>query len=31
MGGKNSTLSDVIQIWYMGRWCPELIPDIEKL
>jgi hypothetical protein len=28
---KNSTLSDIIKIWYVGRkWCPELIPDIEK-
>ena len=28
---KNSTLSDIINIWYVGRWwCPELIPDIEK-
>ena len=27
MGGKNSTLSDIIKIWYVGRkWCP----DIEK-
>ena len=28
---KYSTLSDIIKIWYVGRkWCPELIPDIEK-
>ena len=28
---KNSTLSDIIKIWYVGRlWCPEMIPDIEK-
>jgi hypothetical protein len=28
---KNSTLSDIIKIWYVGRkWCPELNPDIEK-
>jgi hypothetical protein len=28
---KNSTLSDIIKIWYVGRkWCPDLIPDIEK-
>jgi hypothetical protein len=27
----NSTLSDIIKIWYVGRlWCPELIPNIEK-
>jgi branched-subunit amino acid transport protein AzlD len=26
-----TTLSDIIKIWYVGRkWCPELIPDIEK-
>ena len=31
MGGNNSTLCDIIKIWYVGRWwCPELIPDIEK-
>jgi hypothetical protein len=29
MGGKNSTLSDIIKILYVGR-CPELIPDIEN-
>jgi hypothetical protein len=29
---KNSTLSDIIKISYQGRlWCPELIPDIEKI
>ncbi len=29
---KNSTLSDIIKIWYVGRiCCPELIPDIEKV
>jgi hypothetical protein len=28
---KNSTLSEITNIWYVGRsWCPELIPDIEK-
>jgi hypothetical protein len=28
---KNSALSDIIKIVYVGRWwCPELIPDIEK-
>ena len=28
---KNSTLTDIIKIWYVGRqWCPELIADIEK-
>ena len=28
---KNSTLSDAIKIWYVGRWwCPKFIPDIEK-
>jgi hypothetical protein len=28
---KNSTLSDINDISYVGRlWCPELIPDIEK-
>jgi hypothetical protein len=28
----NSTLSDFNEISYVGRlWCPELIPDIEKL
>jgi hypothetical protein len=28
---KNSTLSDIIKILYVGRlWCPEFIPDIEK-
>ena len=26
---KNSTLSDIITIWYVGR-CPELSPDIEQ-
>jgi hypothetical protein len=25
MGGKNSTFSDIIKIWYVG-----LIPEIEK-
>jgi hypothetical protein len=30
MGGKSSTLSDIINILYVGRWCPELIPDIEQ-
>ena len=29
MGGKNSTLSDIIKILYVGS-CPELIPDIEQ-
>jgi hypothetical protein len=30
-GIKYSTLSDIIEIWYVGRqWCPELIPYIEK-
>jgi hypothetical protein len=28
---KNSTLSDIIYIWNVGRlWCPKFIPDIEK-
>ena len=26
----NSTLSDFNDISYVGRWCPEMIPDIEK-
>jgi hypothetical protein len=27
----NSTLSDIIKIWYVGRsWSPELISNIEK-
>jgi hypothetical protein len=29
MGGKNSTLTDIIKILYVGS-CSELIPDIEK-
>jgi hypothetical protein len=29
---KNSTLSDVIKIWCVGRsWCPELIPQIVMI
>jgi hypothetical protein len=28
---RNSTLSDIIYIWYVGRlWCLEFIPDVEK-